>query len=66
LDFIFVDKQSAEIRGVHTASDIPISSYSRSRAYQQFIGVQQNTDVFFKLLKAVLKEKRRRLTQTWF
>lgn len=42
----------------HTLSDIPISAYtSRSRAYQQFIGVQQNADVFFKLLNAVLTEK---------
>ena len=42
-------------QAVHTASDIPISSYSsRSRAYQRFIGVQQNTDVFFKLLRAAL------------
>jgi alkaline phosphatase len=44
-------------QAVHTASDIPISSYSsRGRAYQLFTGVQQNTDVFFKLLKAVLRE----------
>ena len=40
-------------QAVHTATDIPISAYSSSsRAYEQFIGVQQNTDVFFKLARA--------------
>jgi hypothetical protein len=37
---------------VHTASDIPISAYSSSsRSYQLFFGLQQNTDVFFKLMR---------------
>lgn len=41
-------------QAVHTATDIPISAYSSdSRAYQLFYGVQQNTDVFFKLARAV-------------
>ena len=40
-------------QAVHTATDIPISAYSSgSRAFEQFIGVQQNTDVFFKLARA--------------
>ena len=40
-------------QAVHTASDIPISAYSpRHRAAQQFVGVQRNTDVFAKLVKA--------------
>lgn len=40
-------------QAVHTASDIPVSAYSSSsRAFEQFIGVQQNTDVFFKLARA--------------
>ena len=39
-------------QAVHTASDIPISAYSsNSRAFQVFFGVQQNTDVFFKLMQ---------------
>jgi alkaline phosphatase len=42
-------------QAVHTAADIPISAYSSSsKAYQLFTGVQQNTDVFFKLLQAAL------------
>jgi len=41
-------------QAVHTAVDIPISAYSsNSRAFNLFVGVQQNIDVFFKLLKAV-------------
>jgi alkaline phosphatase len=44
-------------QAVHTASDVPISSYSNgSKAYELFFGVQQDTDVFFKLLKAVVKD----------
>ncbi len=40
---------------VHTASDIPISAYSSSgNAWTRFVGVQRNTDVFFKLMSAVL------------
>jgi alkaline phosphatase len=42
-------------QAVHTAADIPISAYSSSsRAYELFYGVQENTDVFFKLMRAVL------------
>jgi len=42
-------------QAVHTAADIPISAYSsrNSRAYQLFYGVQENTDIFFKLIGAV-------------
>ncbi len=40
-------------QAVHTATDIPVSAYSSSsRAFEQFSGVQQNTDVFFKLARA--------------
>jgi len=40
-------------QAVHTASDIPVSAFSSSsRASDQFVGVQQNTDVFFKLARA--------------
>lgn len=38
---------------VHTATDVPVSSYSgKSQAYQLFYGVQENTDVFFNLMRA--------------
>ena len=40
---------------VHTAADIPISAYSSGgKAYQLFYGTQENTDVFFKLVRAAL------------
>ncbi len=49
----FVRGQVNGDQAIHTASDIPISAYSSgSRAYQQFYGVQENTDVFFKLARA--------------
>jgi alkaline phosphatase len=37
---------------VHTASDIPLSAYGRGAA--QFTGAMDNTDVFFKLMRAVV------------
>jgi alkaline phosphatase len=40
---------------VHTASDIPISAYSSGgQAWRKFVGVQKNTDVFFKLMESVV------------
>jgi len=42
-------------QAVHTASDIPISAFSPySRVAERFVGVQRNTDVFFKLMGATL------------
>lgn len=42
-------------QAVHTAQDISVFAYSSgSHAYRQFYGVQQNIDVFFKLMRAVL------------
>jgi alkaline phosphatase len=47
-------------QAVHTASDIPVSAYSTgakgrpNHQHQQFYGVQTNTDVFFKLMRAAL------------
>jgi alkaline phosphatase len=42
-------------QAVHTAGDIPISAYSSGgNAYQLFYGVQENTEVFFKLIRAVV------------
>ena len=41
-----------QAQAVHTASDIPISAASPgTTAYQLFVGVQENTDVFFKLVR---------------
>ncbi|HZF38018.1 MAG TPA: alkaline phosphatase [Blastocatellia bacterium] len=40
-------------QAVHTASDIPISAYSTGgKAFELFYGVQENTDIFFKLIRA--------------
>jgi alkaline phosphatase len=39
-------------QAVHTASDIPINALGIGAA--QFVGVQDNTDVFFKLVRSVL------------
>ncbi|MBL8203145.1 MAG: alkaline phosphatase [Blastocatellia bacterium] len=43
---------------VHTASDIPVSAYSTSRTgrepWRSFGGVQENTDIFFKIMRAIL------------
>ena len=54
----FIRGQVYDQRGqtaVHTATDVPISAYSStSQAYQLFYGVQENTDIFFKLMRAVL------------
>jgi alkaline phosphatase len=46
-------------QAVHTASDIPVSAYSRSDAWRSFVGVQTNTDIFFKIGKLVLGPGRR-------
>jgi alkaline phosphatase len=41
-------------QAVHTAADIPISAYApRAAVAQQFVGVQRNTDVFFKIARAL-------------
>jgi len=43
-------------QAVHTATDIPVSAYSSgSRVDQDFAGVQTNTDIFFKLMRAALR-----------
>jgi alkaline phosphatase len=42
-------------QAVHTASDIPISAYSAHPSVaRQFVGVQRNTDVFVKLMRAAM------------
>jgi alkaline phosphatase len=55
-DGFFVRGQAVgAAQAVHTASDIPISAYAaRAAMADQFVGVQRNTDVFVKLMRAVL------------
>ena len=49
----FLRGEIAGTQAAHTASDIPISAYSSGcRAWRDFVGVIDNTDVFFKLVKA--------------
>lgn len=52
----FIRGQVSDRRtAVHTATDIPISAYARSdKAWRPFVGVQRNTDVFFKIAGAIL------------
>jgi alkaline phosphatase len=51
----FVRGQVPGDQAVHTAVDIPVSAYSTgSQAWRSFTGVQTNTDVFFKLMRAAL------------
>ena len=47
-------------QAVHTASDIPVSAYSRGTSWQAFVGVQTNTDVFFKIARLMLGSGRGR------
>lgn len=48
----FIAGQVFGTSAVHTASDIPLSAYGRGAAL--FTGAMDNTDVFFKAMKAVL------------
>jgi len=50
----FLRGQVGGDQAVHTAADIPVSAYSRSDAWRWFVGVQTNTDIFFKIGKLVL------------
>jgi len=47
-----VTGQVPDSSAVHTASDIPVSAYGRGASL--FTGVMDNTDVFFKIMQAVL------------
>jgi alkaline phosphatase len=40
-------------QAVHTAADIPVSAFSGGDAWRAFVGVQTNTDIFFKIGKLV-------------
>ena len=53
--FFLRGQAAGKSQAVHTAVDIPISAYSSgNKSFQQFYGVQENTDVFFKLMRAAL------------
>jgi alkaline phosphatase len=55
LGFFLRGQAVGKDQAVHTAADIPVSVYSSGgKAYQLFYGVQENTDIFFKLMRAVL------------
>lgn len=58
-DGFFVRGQTGEKNdnAVHTATDVPLSAYSRSNTWQRFVGVQTNTDVFFTLVRAALGDE---------
>jgi len=56
--FFIRGQAGARGQAVHTASDIPVSAYSSgSRVAQEFSGVQTNTDIFFELMRAALREE---------
>jgi alkaline phosphatase len=40
-------------QAVHTATDIPVSAYSKGKEWLSFVGVQTNTDIFFKIARLV-------------
>jgi alkaline phosphatase len=52
----FIRGQVPGSQAVHTATDVPLSSLSSgSNAWQDFVGVFDNTDVFFKILRRSLQ-----------
>ncbi|MFL5273995.1 MAG: alkaline phosphatase [Anaeromyxobacteraceae bacterium] len=53
---MFIRGQAAgRAQAAHTAADIPLSVFSSgSDVWRDFVGVQTNTDVFFKLMRAAL------------
>jgi alkaline phosphatase len=48
----FVTGQIAGTTAAHTATDVPLSAYGRGAAL--FTGTMDNTDVFFRVMKAIL------------
>lgn len=55
----FLRGQASRGSASHSAADIPVSVYSSGHAWYQFVGAQENTDVFFKLLRAAFGGYRR-------
>lgn len=58
LGFFLRGQAGGRTFAVHTASDIPVSAYSTSRVgrepWRSFGGVQENTDIFFKIMRAIM------------
>jgi alkaline phosphatase len=51
----FIRGQAPGGSAVHTAVDIPVTVYAKDRdVWLQFVGQQQNVDIFFKLMRAAL------------
>ena len=51
----FIRGQVAGTQAVHTGTDIPVSIYAKNRdVWLPFVGVQQNVDIFFKLMRAAM------------
>ncbi|MBC8065723.1 MAG: alkaline phosphatase [Chlorobia bacterium] len=51
----FVRGQVPGVQAVHTGTDIPVSVYTKNRdIWLQFVGPQQNIDIFFKLMRAAM------------
>lgn len=56
-DGFFLRGHVAGLQAVHTAADIPVSAFSAgSDVWKEFVGVQTNVEVFFKLMRATLTE----------
>jgi len=51
----FVRGPAPGLQAVHTAADVPLSAYSSGDLWRQFVGVIDNTDVFFKIVAGVSK-----------
>jgi alkaline phosphatase len=47
----FIPGQTGELLASHTATDVPISAFGRGA--DQFTGVMDNTDLFFKIMRAI-------------
>lgn len=52
--FFLRGQAAGRTNAVHTAADIPVSAYTRGDGWREFVGVQTNTDVFFKIARLVL------------
>ena len=52
--FFLRGQAAGRTNAVHTAADIPVSAYTRGDGWRAFVGVQTNTDVFFKIARLVL------------
>ncbi len=51
----FIRGQVSGSQAVHTGTDIPVSVYAKNRdIWLPFVGVQENVDIFFKLMRAAM------------